>query len=402
MKTRRDYLAEAEEASRHCALECDGPGHLNARVAAASATGRALVVARSYSTTIRATELGAPAVTNLETAAAAAKGWTAGPCVVSDRAFKFMAVLAPGPMELVVFEGVETLWLPNCPALEAATVWVTRFTSRRIPHRGWASECYSAAVRNDAVVRRRAGRLRPSLSAPVSRDLYYDVCDSESRATREAVRAGDRELALASFPGSYERLRRGEGEGTGDCPVCYEPPAPRVTTICCGRDFCLDCAARCMGDETQCPWCRRPSGLWNCSLEHGHSQAPFKDNLVADIVRAALQSSHGARVLVVTTDDAYTYRTPSGNPLMIHGPAMVAGSAASIEASLARFSGECRVAIAHADRMFCCGLEFPATHVVFTERDASRGDLFAFWVGACPGATSVRCMSAITDAARAY
>lgn len=388
-------MRSAEERSRCCVLECDGPGHLNARVA--RETGLTLVVVRSYAANIVSKQLGAPVVCSFESAMAAAREWTRGALVVADRAVKYFAGTCQRRPDLVIFEGIDSLSLPNCPDLGAQTVWMTKFSGRRVPHRGWSSACYAQAVENDAVVRRRCSRL--GAAPPAVRDLYFDVRGEESAVPKMAVQAGDMELAVRSFPGSFERMLR---DRTNDeCPICYDPkPSPRVTTACCGRDFCLSCAVKSMGDDTRCPWCRRQSGLWNCSIEAGHTQAPFKDVLMGDLVRKCLSSAPDAKVLVVTSDDVYTYRTDRTNPLAPFNPISIAGSAAAVETAVTHFGadGVRTVAVAHADRMFCCGLSFPATHLIFTERAAYEGDKGSFWTAACPDARQVRCMTAITEA----
>lgn len=388
-------MRSAEERSRCCVLECDGPGHLDARVAREA--GLTLIVVRSYSAHLTAKQHGTAAVCGFEGAMAAARDWTRGPLVVSDRAVKFFAGSCRQRPDLVVLEGVECLSMPNCPDLGARTVWMTNFFNRRVPHRGWARDCYAEAVENDAVVRKRPRRAE-ALPAPL-RELYFDVRGEESEVPRAAAVAGDAELAVASFPGSFERERR--GRPADECPVCYDAsPSPRVTTRCCGRDFCLSCAARSMGDETPCPWCRRRSGLWNCSIEAGHRRAPFKDALLGDLVRRFLASSPDAKVLVVTVDDSYTYLWDRHNPLGPFRPVAVAGSAQAVESAVRKFGekGVRTVAVAHADRMFCCGVTFPATHLVFAERAAREGNKWAFWTAACPGAKQVRCMTAVTEA----
>ena len=387
-----DACASAEERSRSCVLECDQVGSMHPRVRAE--IGRSLVVVRSYAAGIVGSALCAPVVSSFDTAIRAVEGWASGPVVVGDRSVKYVAGLLKEPPSLVVFEGVETLWLPNCPDLGAPTVWMTKLSPGRVTHRGWASECFAEAVRNDAVVRRR-GRERSR--ARESRDLYFDVRGEESAVSKAAVKAWDMDLAVAAFPGSFERIPR--QRPAGECPICYEAAAPRVTSICCGRDFCLPCASECMGDDSDCPWCRRRSGLWNFSIEPGFKKAPFKDVLLADIVRTSLASSPDAKVLVVTTDETYTYKGHAGNPVAPFNPVCIGGKSASIESALRKFSAPGQaVAVAHADRMCSCGLTFPATHVVFTEAEARTGDKHRFWTNACPDAKRVRRMTAVTDA----
>ena len=394
-------MDRVEDEHRCCVLECDGPGHLDARVR--KENGLALVVVRSYSAVVRARDIGAAAITNFDQAASAAEGaFSGGAYVVSDKAVKFVARLLPAPPALVVLEGVESLRLPNCPDLGAGTVWMTRFSPRERPaHRGWATECFEEAVRNDAVIRRRGGHGR-RYGVPVKRELYYDFPDDESYAVVAALDAGDEELAVRAFPGRFEAA---PSAPTGVCPICYEEPRPRVTAACCGRDFCLSCAARSMGDSSSCPWCRRPTGLWNCRMEPGAgSHAPFKDALVTDVVRRYLDQDPGNTVLVVTSDDVYTYNVRT-NPIAVFRPCAVGGSAAAVGAAvgaLSRGPGEDRrrVGVAWAPSMLCRGMGFPGiTHVVFTERESFREGAMASWLAACPDAVQAVAMTSVIDAA---
>eukprot|EP00873_Tetraselmis_striata_P033776 jgi/Tetstr1/454040/TSEL_040959.t1 len=406
-----ESIRAAEDRSACCLLECDGPAHLDDRIAATARTGRAMLVVRSYSAAVRAKELGCPAVTGFESALSAMTGWATGVRVVSDRSVRFAARLAPLPLDLVVLEGVECLRLPNCPPLPASTVWMTKLTARRMTNRGWAHACYSEAIDNGAVIRRRGGNGRnrcprpswPAAVRPEPRDLYFDVRGDEAEVCRRAAAAGDTELMIRAFPGQFlEAAGDDDGARTGECPICYERPAPRVTARCCRRDFCLSCAARCMGEAGRCPWCRQVSGLWNCALEPGHRPAPFRDELLTDIVRTSLLAGPAARVLVVTTDDGYIHRV-AFNPLRAFDPHVIGGSAHAAEAALRAFTwgadGARRVAVVHAERMFGCGLKFPASHVVFAEKDAWSDDRLAFWMAACPGASVLRKMVAITETA---
>lgn len=388
--------------SRCCVLECDGPGHLDAR--AKSEPGLALVVVRSYSAKIRAGELGTDAIVNFRGAVAAADaGFGAGLYVVSDRALNYVASMLDGRRPaLVVMEGVEYLRLPNCPDLGAQTVWMTRFSSRRIAHRGWASACFSEAMSNDAVVRRRTAR-RPPI-AP-SRELYFDALADDSAAVAAALDGGDPGLAIRAFPGHFETGAGRLSPSVDDvCPICYETPSPRVTSACCSRDFCLSCAARSMRLSPSCPWCRRTTGLADFSLEPGHAPAPLKHDLVADLVRGFLAEGPAARVLVVTTDDLYTFSMVT-NPLAGFGARGVGGSAACVAAAVRALGGEAdgpRVGVARADHMLCCGLAFPpVTHVVFTEQAAWEGDRARCWLAACPNAVRAVTMASVVDAAGA-
>lgn len=390
-------MDSVERESRCCLLECDGPGHLDGR--AREEEGLVLMVVRSYSANIRAKELGAPAVTGFDRAAAAAEeSFAAGLYVVSDKALKYVARLLASPPSLVIFEGIEHLWVPNCPDLEAGTVWMTKFSAGRVGHRGWASDCYGEALRNDAVVRRRSRRhARP---AQVTRELYFDACSDENAPVLGALERGDAELAIRSFPGRFEsRFDGGPNDRTGVCPICYEEPSPRITTGCCRRDLCLSCAAKSLGTTESCPWCRRETGLWDCSIEPGHSPAPFKDALLVDLVRACLDEGPDTRVLIVTTDDVYTYNVRT-NPLIVFETCGIGGSAASVEAAVGSLeAGRVRVAVARADKMLCCGMVFPRiTHVVFTERASFSGDRLRSWMAACPAAAAARAMVSIVEA----
>lgn len=392
----RSAIAFAEETSRCCLLECDGPGNLDDRVV--SEPGMTMIVVKSYCTLNYAERMGAPWVTNFDTAVLASTTWRRGPCVVSDRAVKFMACLLRCRVQLVLLEGIEGLTLPKCPEILADVVWITRFSARQVHHTGWARECYMEAISNDAVIRRRGQRFGMCpMVLPVTRDLYFDVRGEDSEVTRTAVEHGDMDLAVRSFPGRFEledkRVR------TGECPVCYEQPVPRVTSGCCGRDFCLACISKCVGDVSSCPWCRASTGLWNFCIEaEPDLKTPFKDALLRSTVSDCIGSAPDSKVLVVTTDDVYTYKNSKCNPLMAFSPCMIAGSAVSVNSALRAFSEDGRVAVTHADRMFCCGITFPATHVVFTEKAARSGDRLKFWVGACPRARAARCMTAITEA----
>lgn len=381
-------LAYLEEASRCCILECDGPGHLDERVLACS--GLAVVVVRSGAAGVVARRLGTPhAVTGFESAARLS-GLRSGVVVAGDRSARYTAAFLSEAPELVVFEGIESLWLPSCPDLRGRTVWMTRFCDLRLQHRGYATDCFSEALACDAVCRRRGPSGRPR---PV-RDLYHDVRGDEAELVLGALEGGDEELAVKAFPGYFERLR-GERGPPGECPICYEAPRVRVTSMCCGRDFCLECACRCAAAGPSCPWCRAGSGLWNYSMEPGRGPAPFQDVLLLDLATGS------DRVVVVTSDDGYTLRGRC-NPLPQSRTCWVGGTSQAVAAAMESFeSGDKTVAVVDADRLLGAGLVFPsATRLVFTDAESCSGHRYAYWAAACPNAADVRCMVAVTAAAQ--
>lgn len=392
-----------EMDSRFCILECDGPGHLDER--AKSETGLVLMVVRSYCSHLRAKDLSAPSITNFDgVMTAATESFGRGLYVISDRAVKYVARLLTSRPALVIFEGIEYLYIPNCPNLNADTVWMTKFSSKRVSHRGWANDCFERAIQNDAVIRRRSSR--PAQQAPIFRELYFDfhVSGSESSIVIDALSRGDTNLAIRAFPGRFEDSKNyhdNNSNRTGSCPICYETPVPRITTMCCKRDFCLTCAAKSMGDSSSCPWCRRKSGLWNCSIEPGHAPAPFKDALLVDTVRRYLGEGPDTRVLIVTTDDVYTFNVRT-NPLMVFNTCCIGGSAGCVELAMKALeddAGTARVGIADADRMLCCGMAFPQiTHVIFTEKASFDGEKLCCWMAACPNAVEAKLMVSIVDA----
>lgn len=390
-------MDEVEEENRCCILECDSAGELDGKIM--SVAGVRMVVVRAPAVALRARRLGNAACVSLFKHAVdcfSAPQPTDRVFVVGDTAFNYVAGICSWAFDLVVFDGVQSLRLPNSPRISARTVWMTRSRGAfAMKHRGWVRECYESAICAGAIVGRRSRSGAP----PTRRHLYYDIKGDESALVERAMRAGDVELATASFPGYREADTPSmEGVSDPDCPVCYDPPSPRVTTMCCARRFCLACASRCMSGG-KCPWCRRPSGLWNCSIERGYRPAPFKDVLVSDVVSSCVSSSEDAAVLMVTVDDAYKMRGAI-NPLSAtHWPVNIGRTSASVTAAVdALETRGSRVAVVDPKMISPDGMTFHAiTHVVCCEEESAG--MIGGWVSACPNAVAVHRMVSIADAA---
>jgi hypothetical protein len=263
-------------------------------------------------------------------------------------------------------------------------------------HRGYASDCFSQALKNDAVVKARPNG--PVFAAPhVRRALFYDVRYRECDAVLAAIHAGDEEVAVAAFPGQFETHERIH-PGTGECPICLELPSTRITTKCCKRDFCLGCFAKSMKDDVSpCPWCRGVTGMFNCSLESGHIRAPVKDILLMDCVGHMLAAKE--KVLVVTLDDSYLLSSSPLNPIRPYMPILLSGGSKTMDRAVKEFQCQARVAVAHGTRMLCGGMKLPATVIVFTERAAwDDENMKAAWISTCPGLRRIICMVSVVDA----
>lgn len=373
-------------------FECDGPGYLDDRIAAES--GLRIVVVRSFAVLIRATAiLGSRPVSSFSDVVGATDLWdSGGVAVVADTAYKFVAALVRKPAALVVFEAYENLFLPNCAELAADRVWIVKCSRRTHAHRGFAFTCFCAALADGSVSKLEPKGERP---APVcTRALFFDVRSRECDAVQDAIASGDTDVAIAAFPGTFESSTR-ESPGTGDCPICFEPPNPRITSKCCRRDFCLGCYARSMNDDvSSCPWCRDVSGMFNCSIECGHAKAPLKDVALMDVVGDLLVS--GDKVLVVTTDDSYLIAASALNPLRPYMPVMLSGGAKSMTKAVDDFQGRANLAIARADKPLVGCVFLPATAVVFTELSACA-DADA-WMATCRRATRAVRMVSVVDA----
>lgn len=381
-------MDELERDNRRCVLFCDRHGLLDGRIM--REPGLAIVVVRSCVTGLRARQLNARPINGFRSAASITAA--DGVYVVGDRSVKYVAVMLPRKPTLVVFEGLDSLHLPNCPDLFGETVWITMLSTGGSRHRGWARDCYIEAMENDAVV-----RIRSDVRLPVRREMYYEDMGNNASVVVHSLQRGDTDSATMAFPGTI--LPEGEREGTGECPVCYETPSPLVTTSCCSRDFCLLCAAMSMGESSRCPWCRSQSGLWKCLMESGHKRVPVKDELLSDIVGAHLETLPDAKVLVVTTDDSYMSPLVSTIvPALRVGARVVKGGHRHVEAAIDALTrpGK-RVGVIRAD-MMVSGLVFrDVTHLVFTETASFRTNRFSFWVSCCPAAVSAVCMVSIHE-----
>lgn len=390
-------IEDTEARSSCCILECDGPGYLDAKVI--NTPGLRIVVVRFFAVHIRAAELGGIPISSFNEAVEARSWSIGGVAVVADRAFKYLAAMIKQPVALLVFEAYESLCLPNCSFIETELVWLVKCSNFvRHHHRGFASQCYNKAQQQQAIVQiTRSNRSYPTQE----RSLFYDVRTRECDAVLQAIEAEDTETAVAAFPGFFEGQAR-ENTGTGECPICYETPSPRITTRCCNRDFCLKCFAKSINDDvSSCPWCRGVTGMFNCSIESGHDRAPAKDMVVMTIIGNMLTS--GERILVVTTDDSYLIMNSNLNPVRPYIPVLLSGGSKTMDRAMRDFKTTARVAVAHATHMLCGGLNLPATAILFTERAAWEDPAKKrCWMSTCKDLRRVVCMVSVVDAPSFY
>lgn len=383
-----------DSASRHCIIVVDSPGCVDDAVA--SRGGTRIVVVSATSAKVRARQLGAAVISGARSARIAVEaGIGPGVFVVSDTAFELIPVVfRDSPIELVVLECIESLRLPNSSHVQSHSVWMTTVSSRRaaVSHKGWARECYESALASDSVVRRSRFPLVPV----ATRHLYYDCSIDESDVISLAIDAGDTETAASAFPGPRASSAPSSHVSDSECPVCFETPSTRVTTQCCRRQFCLSCINQSIKSTGRsCPWCRRPTGLWNCTIDTEYRAAPFKDALVSDLVNAL--SRFGDAVLVVTTDCTYQNRSRV-NPIAAHLPVCLGRTSCSaLAAVVALDQGDTRVVVADPSSIRPDGLLLSKiTQIISTE--ASCIPHAHAWSAACPNARGIHLMVSIVDA----
>lgn len=347
-------------------------------------SGLRLVVVNSSIAGIRASQLEAvKSVLGFE-AAKDASYWTEGIYVVSDKAFKYVAAFLRTRPSLVVFEGCESLVVPNCPEIKADTVWMTTTDLAVHGHKGFVKNFIRTAYSKDLVLDLEG----ESLGVDYTRVLEYTYWDSNENSTNiiaKALDKGKTDLAIKAYPGVFCNAAH---DSTGDCPICYEAPSTLVKTSCCNRDFCYGCFAKCITHSSNCPWCRQDACLSSTKMMTSYGRAPFKDVLLMNLILSELADDRESSFLVVTFDDLYTFRFYN-NPLQTQA-VWLTGGAGMVKDAVDRLRSRSRpVAVAKADSAVWAGLKLDVKHVVFTESESSSKTLMKRWMSCVPETAKV-------------